>query len=77
MGVAQGINMQFGLKSLIPKVHGLEELSGPFTQEEIDEVLKSLPVDRAPGPGGFSSLFVKWCWSIIKNDFLNLMQDFL
>lgn len=30
----------------------------------------------APGPDGFSGLFVKRCWSIIKHDFMNLINDF-
>lgn len=76
MGVATGIDIQFDLATPIQKIPGLEALSAPFSQEEINEVLKHLPVDRAPGPYGFTGLFVKRCWDIIKDDFLQLFQDF-
>ena len=76
MGVSEGTDMKFDLASLIDKVDGLDNLSAPFSEEEINEVLKSLPTDRAPGPDGFTGLFVKWCWHIIKDDFLQLFQDF-
>ena len=38
--------------------------------------MKFLPTDRAPGPDGFTGLFVKRCWHIIKQDCLQLFQDF-
>lgn len=55
---------------------GINELSRPFSDDEIAKVLKELPVDRAPGPNGFNGLFVKRCWSIIEPDFLRLIKDF-
>ena len=64
--------MLFDLENLIQPVPGLESLSEPFSDEEINEVLKHLPLDRAPGPDGFTGLFVKKCWHIIKEDFLKL-----
>jgi hypothetical protein len=36
----------------------------------------SLPTDKAPGPDGFTGLFIKACWHIIKFDFYKLCQDF-
>lgn len=57
-------------------MRGLESLSAPFSEEEIHAVLKDLPMDRAPGPDGFTRLFVKRCWAIIKEDFMNLIKDF-
>ena len=54
MGVSQGINLEFNLPDLIPPVDALQNLAAPFTQAEIDEVLKDLPIDRAPGPDGFN-----------------------
>ena len=35
-----------------------------------------MPGDRAPGPDGFSGLFLKACWPIIKNDFYTLCDQF-
>ena len=61
MGIAQGIDMQFDLEDIIQPVPGLEGLSGPFSQEEINEILKHLPQDRAPRPDDFIGMFVKIC----------------
>jgi hypothetical protein len=54
----------------------LEELSVPFTEKEIDLVVKHMPVDKAPGPDGFNWQFVKSCWHIIKHDIYKLCFDF-
>lgn len=76
MGHSEGINMQFDLSRLITRVQGLEDISQPFLREEIDLVLKQMPPDKSPGPDGFTGLFLKKCWPIIKKDFLKLIQDF-
>jgi hypothetical protein len=69
--------MQFDLASLIAKLPGLEELTTPFLSKEIDLVIKEMPSDRAPGPDGFNGMFLKKCWSIIKDDFHELSRGFL
>jgi hypothetical protein len=76
MGNSEGINMQFDLPRLINRIQGLEENSQPFLQEEIELVLKQMPPDNSPGPDGFTGLFLKRCWPIIKQDFFKLVQDF-
>ena len=60
MGQARGIRMNFDL-SLLTRVDGLEALSRPFTNDEVEEVIKHLPSDRAPGPDGFTGLFLRIC----------------
>ena len=76
MGRAKGIEMGFDLDTLISKVDGLEELSRPFTKDEVELVIKQMPTDRASGPDGFTGLFLKKCWSILKPDFMLLVKDF-
>ena len=76
MGQATGINMQFDLARLFNRVDGLEELTIPFTTEEMDLVVKEMPAHKAPGPDGFNGLFLKKCWAIIKEDFYKLAKDF-
>jgi hypothetical protein len=76
IGRSEGINMQFNLHSLIKRVDGLEELTAPFLEKEMDDVVKEMPIDRAPGPDGFNGLFLKKCWPIIKKDFYKLAEDF-
>jgi len=48
----------------------------PFQKEEIDAVVKFLPSDKAPGPDGFNTDFVKNCWPIICHDFYHLCNTF-
>lgn len=76
MGVASQPIYDFNLQDLISPIPGLEELSAPFSTEEIDGVIKLIPSDRAPGPDGFNGQFLKVCWDIIKPDFYKLCQDF-
>jgi hypothetical protein len=51
-------------------------LSVPFTHEEIDKVVAHMPSDKSPGPDGFSGLFLKVCWPVIKYDFYRLCEEF-
>ena len=76
MGVSNQNEFDFELSDLIQKCQGLEELSVPFMKEEIDNVIKIILADRAPGPDGFNGLFLKVCWDIIKEDFYSLCDDF-
>jgi hypothetical protein len=69
MGKSKGISMQFVLSSVLTPIEGLHELTVPFDKKEMDDVIKAMPIDRAPGPDGFNGLFVKKCWPIIKHEF--------
>jgi hypothetical protein len=76
MGCSEGISMQFDLGRILQKVDDLDDLTLPFDQKEMEEVIKGMPVDRAPGPDGFNGLFLKKCWHIVNNDFYKLAADF-
>ena len=76
LGTSNPTQMQFDIRSLIRPTENLDHLTLPFTREEIDSVVKEMPGDRAPGPDGFSGLFLKACWPIIKEDFYNLCNQF-
>lgn len=39
-------------------------------------MVKSLPFDKAPGPDGFNTDFIKKCWPIVKQYFYNLCEAF-
>jgi hypothetical protein len=67
--------MQFNLPSLLCKVDGLDALTIPFEKQEMDDVIKAMPSDRA-GPDGFNGQFLKKCWPIVQHDFYRLAQDF-
>jgi hypothetical protein len=76
MGVSSDPTMVFDLHSLITAVPDLENLDLPFQHNEIDNIVKRIPTDKAPGPDGFNGMFMKRCWQIIKNDFYNLCEEF-
>lgn len=53
----------------------LSALEVPFTQEEIKATIHSMPSDKAPGPDGFTGVFFKKCWEIIKEDVTAAMNS--
>jgi hypothetical protein len=58
-------------------LQGLHSISTPFTKEEIDNVIKKLPIDKAPGSDGFNGCFLKTCWEIVAPEFYSLCQELL
>ena len=51
-------------------------LDDPFFEQEILHAIKQLPSDKAPGPDGFTGLFFKSCWNIIKQDVVVAVNSF-
>lgn len=75
LGISEYTGMVYNLSSILTS-HDLDGLDSDFSQAEIDFVGKNLPNSHAPRPDGFNGLFVKKCWSIIKNDFVRVFNDF-
>jgi hypothetical protein len=46
------------------------------TEIEVFDVLASLGSSKAPGPDGFSALFYKKYWSVVKREVLDCVLDF-
>lgn len=65
LGVSSFQGMNFNLPTLILANHDLSPLVAPFSREEIDSVARHLPYDKALGPDGFNTDFLKKCWSVI------------
>lgn len=76
MAVSLDPIMLFNLSTLMTPLNDLDDIVAPFLHEEIDQVVRRMPPDKAPGPDGFNGLFLKKCWPLIKNDFYNLCQEF-
>ncbi|WVZ72900.1 hypothetical protein U9M48_021288 [Paspalum notatum var. saurae] len=53
----------------------LNQLDGPFTEEELLKAIRQSPPDKAPGPDGFTGAFYRSCWSIIKADLMAVMNS--
>ena len=47
LGSSKPTTMHFNLSRIIRRIPSLDELSVPFSKEEIDAVIKEMPVDRA------------------------------
>jgi hypothetical protein len=61
MGSTINPEMQYNLEDLVLNHEGLDQISAPFTKEEIDNVVKQMPADKAPGPYDFNGMFFKKC----------------
>jgi hypothetical protein len=51
--------MHFDLPSILSHNLDLSDLATPFEISEIDNLLRKIPADKAPGPDGFNGLFMK------------------
>jgi len=77
MGISSNTIKVFDLDSLIDTVTDLEVLALCFQHEEIDLIIRRMPTDKAPRADRFNGMFMKRCWSIIKNDFYALCEEFV
>ena len=59
MGVSSGISMHFDLNRYISMRDDLDILIEPFLQDEIDNIIKRMPRDKALGPDVFNGQFMK------------------
>lgn len=61
MGVSEFTDIYYDLSSIINTVALPNTLDSDFSTQEIDNVIRSLPNEHAPGPDGFSGIFIKNC----------------
>jgi hypothetical protein len=76
IGVTTNPTMVFHLAELITPHEDLSSLVTPFSESEIDDIVKRMPPDKAPGPDGFNGHFIRKCWHLIKPNFYRLCSDF-
>jgi hypothetical protein len=70
LGVSHECSCALDFEELgLPKLD-LQDFGQLFTEAEIWEVIKELPLDKAPGLDGFTGRFYRSCWSIIRGDIL-------
>lgn len=51
-------------------------LDARFTEEEIENIIRKFPKEKAPGPDGFIGIFFKTCWSTIKPSIMLALDQF-
>lgn len=76
LGVSEFSGFTVHPSELIERSSGLGHLEAPFSNEEIDNVTRSLPSYKSPGPDGFNNEFMKGAWPVIKQDFYDLCLSF-
>ena len=52
------------------------KLCAPFSDEEIADALFQIGPLKAPGPDGFTGLFFKKCWGIVKHNLMRAIDRF-
>lgn len=50
-------------------------LTREISLEEVEEAVKNMPNDKAPGPDGFTINFYKACWEIVKTEVWEVVED--
>lgn len=68
LGTCEQRDISINLDNLELYQHDLSDLDLPFSEEEVWNIIKQLPSDKAPGRDGFTGRFYKTCWPIIKSD---------
>jgi hypothetical protein len=53
-----------------------QKLDAPFSEEEIKKTIDELPAEKALGPDGFTGVFFRWCWDIIKEEIMAVFHCF-
>jgi hypothetical protein len=53
----------------------LSELALPFTTAEVEAAVRASPSDRAPGPDGFGSAFLKVAWQVVGSDIVRVFAS--
>jgi hypothetical protein len=79
MGMNDNPTMQFDLQDLFGRNVNADtstQLEVPFTDKEIDDIIKDLPNEKSPGPDGFNNEFFKNCWSIIGPGVKDMIRAF-
>lgn len=54
----------------------LADLDNTFTPNEVWAAIKDMPSDRAPGPDGFTGVFYKTAWPLIREDIMAALHAF-
>lgn len=76
MSTSAELEIFIDLSTLIQRTDNLESLSLPPSKEEMDNIIKKMPTDRALSIDGFNGLFLQKCWDIISEDYYNLAKGF-
>ena len=69
-------NVEFNWDELDIQHHNLHALGIAITEEEVWAAIKEMPNNKATDPDGFTGIFFKKCWDLIKVDFMRVIHFF-
>ncbi|KAJ1279149.1 hypothetical protein BS78_04G132900 [Paspalum vaginatum] len=70
LGTAEERDFTLDLSAFHQQQRDLSFLDDAFTLQEVWATIKDMPLDKAPGPDGFTGRFYRCCWDIISTDVL-------
>jgi hypothetical protein len=70
LGTAEEREYTFDLSVFHIQQQDLSPLDALFSADEVWATIKDMPLDKAPGPDGFTGRFYRYCWNIIGGDVL-------
>ncbi|XP_073367720.1 uncharacterized protein [Aegilops tauschii subsp. strangulata] len=76
IGSASERNQALNMEALGFLPRDMTRLEEPFIVQEVEKVIKCMPMDKAPGPDGFTGRFYATCWHIIREDFMRALEEF-
>ena len=76
LGPPEPRSLDFNWNLMNPATEGLESLGLPFSEMDIKGAIDDMPLDKAPGPDGYTVAFFRSCWNIIKEDMMRVIDAF-
>lgn len=76
---SQGDEVNSNMENLhFPKIAEADRLwlERDFSENRVWDVVRKMGCNKSPGPDGFTAEFFKNYWSMVKEDFMNLVKDF-
>jgi len=70
LGTSGQRDLTINLEELNLSQIDLADLELPFSEDEVWNTIKHLPLDKALGPDGYTGRFYKICWPVIKPDLM-------
>lgn len=71
LGIPQPRSARLNFNNLGIPSRDLSSIDTCFSEDEIWRTICDMPSDKSPGPDGFTTLFYKTAWPIIKQDVIN------
>ncbi|WVZ76358.1 hypothetical protein U9M48_024338 [Paspalum notatum var. saurae] len=77
LGESEQRDFSLELSALHLQVLDLTALEADFSETEVFATIKDMPLDKAPGPNGFTGRFYLSCWQLIKEDVMAVLTAVL